>query len=127
MIDFDKAGGMFAPVALVSDYCVVQMIAWMNREALAKTVDTGEAHYWSRSRGKPARLEKIDEFTLRIAFDDHPIEPGRIEEARLLFARPWQFLLGVVKPDGFPPTSGIEVAQSIQVGDTMTSVSVSEA
>jgi phosphoribosyl-AMP cyclohydrolase len=25
-------------------------LAWMNRESLAKTVATGEAHYWSRSR-----------------------------------------------------------------------------
>jgi phosphoribosyl-AMP cyclohydrolase len=28
----------------------VLMLAWMNREALALTVGTGEAHYWSRSR-----------------------------------------------------------------------------
>ena len=28
----------------------VLTLAWMNREALQKTVDTGEAHYWSRSR-----------------------------------------------------------------------------
>jgi phosphoribosyl-AMP cyclohydrolase len=30
----------------------VLMFAWMNREALQKTQATGEAHYWSRSRGK---------------------------------------------------------------------------
>ncbi|MDB5903094.1 MAG: hisI [Betaproteobacteria bacterium] len=30
----------------------VLTLAWMNREALRKTVDTGEAHYWSRSRAK---------------------------------------------------------------------------
>lgn len=30
----------------------VLMFAWMNREALAKTAETGEAVYWSRSRGK---------------------------------------------------------------------------
>jgi len=30
----------------------VLMFAWMNRESLAKTRETGEAHYWSRSRGK---------------------------------------------------------------------------
>ena len=30
----------------------VLMFAWMNREALQKTQQTGEAHYWSRSRGK---------------------------------------------------------------------------
>jgi len=28
----------------------VLMLAWMNREALEKTAQTGEAHYWSRSR-----------------------------------------------------------------------------
>jgi len=28
----------------------VLMVAWMNREALDKTVETGLAHYWSRSR-----------------------------------------------------------------------------
>lgn len=30
----------------------VLMFAWMNREALAKTVEIGEAVYWSRSRKK---------------------------------------------------------------------------
>lgn len=30
----------------------VLTVAWMNREALKKTVQTGEAHYWSRSRKK---------------------------------------------------------------------------
>ena len=30
----------------------VLTLAWMNREALKKTVETGEVHYWSRSRRK---------------------------------------------------------------------------
>jgi phosphoribosyl-AMP cyclohydrolase len=30
----------------------VLMFAWMNREALQRTADTSEAHYWSRSRKK---------------------------------------------------------------------------
>ena len=30
----------------------VLTLAWMNREALARTAKTGFAHYWSRSRGK---------------------------------------------------------------------------
>ena len=30
----------------------VLTVAWMNREALARTAQTGEAHYWSRSRRK---------------------------------------------------------------------------
>ncbi|MBV9674356.1 MAG: phosphoribosyl-AMP cyclohydrolase [Verrucomicrobia bacterium] len=30
----------------------VLMMAWMNRESLAKTLDTGYMHFWSRSRAK---------------------------------------------------------------------------
>jgi phosphoribosyl-AMP cyclohydrolase len=30
----------------------VLTLAWMNREALARTAETGEVHYWSRSRRK---------------------------------------------------------------------------
>jgi phosphoribosyl-AMP cyclohydrolase len=30
----------------------VLTVAWMNREALDRTVQTGEAHYWSRSRSR---------------------------------------------------------------------------
>jgi phosphoribosyl-AMP cyclohydrolase len=30
----------------------VLMLAWMNRHALQKTLDTGRAVYWSRSRGR---------------------------------------------------------------------------
>ncbi len=30
----------------------VLMFAWLNEEALAKCMETGQMHYWSRSRGK---------------------------------------------------------------------------
>jgi len=30
----------------------VLMVAWMNAEAIERTIETGEAHYWSRSRKK---------------------------------------------------------------------------
>jgi phosphoribosyl-AMP cyclohydrolase len=30
----------------------VLTLAWMNRESLARTVATGEAHFWSRSRNR---------------------------------------------------------------------------
>ncbi len=30
----------------------VLMVAYLNREALAATLDTGQAHFWSRSRGE---------------------------------------------------------------------------
>jgi phosphoribosyl-AMP cyclohydrolase / phosphoribosyl-ATP pyrophosphohydrolase len=30
----------------------VLMVAWMNREAIERTLATGEVHYWSRSRAE---------------------------------------------------------------------------
>ncbi|MBD2461179.1 bifunctional phosphoribosyl-AMP cyclohydrolase/phosphoribosyl-ATP diphosphatase HisIE [Oscillatoria sp. FACHB-1407] len=40
--------------AIVQDYLdgTVLMMAWMNRESLQKTLDTGETWFWSRSRGE---------------------------------------------------------------------------
>lgn len=38
--------------AVVQDAATLQvlMVAWMNAEALRRTQETGEAHFWSRSR-----------------------------------------------------------------------------
>src|SRR3954447_19434000 len=40
--------------AIVQDHATgeVLMMAWMNREAVAKTVETGQTHFYSRSRRK---------------------------------------------------------------------------
>ena len=46
---FDAAG-LIAAVATHADTGEVLMLAWMNAEALRRTLDTGEAHYFSRSR-----------------------------------------------------------------------------
>jgi phosphoribosyl-AMP cyclohydrolase len=46
------AKGLIAAVATHADSGEVLMLAWMNAEALARTLDTGEAHYFSRSRGE---------------------------------------------------------------------------
>ena len=37
----------------------VLTVAWMNREALGRTVQSGEAHYWSRSRRKLWRKGEV--------------------------------------------------------------------
>jgi phosphoribosyl-AMP cyclohydrolase len=44
--------GLVAAIAQDAATGKVLTLAWMNREALARTVETGEAHYWSRSRGR---------------------------------------------------------------------------
>jgi phosphoribosyl-AMP cyclohydrolase len=46
------ANGLVPAIAQETGSGRVLNLAWMNREALAKTAETGEAHYWSRSRGK---------------------------------------------------------------------------
>ncbi len=40
--------------AIIQDHATGQvlMMAWMNRESLAKTVETGKTHFFSRSRNK---------------------------------------------------------------------------
>ncbi len=42
--------GLIPAVAQDADSREVLMLAWMNREALARTLDEGYACYWSRSR-----------------------------------------------------------------------------
>ena len=46
---FDAAG-LIAAIATHADTGEVLMFAWMNAEALSKTLETGEAWYFSRSR-----------------------------------------------------------------------------
>ena len=46
------ADGLVPAIAQETDSGRVLSLAWMNREALQRTVETGEAHYWSRSRNR---------------------------------------------------------------------------
>ena len=45
-----NAEGLAPAIAQDATTGEVLMLAWMNRESLARTVETGEAVYWSRSR-----------------------------------------------------------------------------
>jgi phosphoribosyl-AMP cyclohydrolase len=44
------ANGLIVCVTTSADTGAVLMVAWMNEEALRLTLETGVAHYWSRSR-----------------------------------------------------------------------------
>ncbi|GKQ59772.1 phosphoribosyl-AMP cyclohydrolase [Sphaerotilus sulfidivorans] len=46
------ADGLVPVIAQEKDSGDVLMFAWMNREALARTAELGEAVYWSRSRNR---------------------------------------------------------------------------
>lgn len=44
--------GLVPVIAQQCDTNEVLMLAWMDAAALARTIETGEATYWSRSRGE---------------------------------------------------------------------------
>ena len=75
--DFDKAGGLVPAVAQDAATGEILMLAYMNRESFAKTLATGEAHYWSRSRrelwhkggGRSGRVQKVREMRLDCDLD----------------------------------------------------------
>jgi phosphoribosyl-AMP cyclohydrolase len=48
--DFDKGGGLIPAVAQDAETGEILMLAYMNRQSYQKTLETGEVHYWSRSR-----------------------------------------------------------------------------
>jgi phosphoribosyl-ATP pyrophosphohydrolase/phosphoribosyl-AMP cyclohydrolase len=50
-LDFDKGGGLVTVVTQDAVTGAVLMVAHMDREALEKTLATGEMHYRSRTRG----------------------------------------------------------------------------
>ena len=49
-LDFSKTNGLLPAIAQEHSSGKVLMLAYINREAWEKTLATGEAHYWSRSR-----------------------------------------------------------------------------
>src|SRR6185295_5861361 len=62
---FDSAG-LVTAVVTDSKSGDVLMVAHMNAEALRKTIDTGEAHYFSRSRNKLWRKGESSGHTQRV-------------------------------------------------------------
>ncbi len=65
------ADGLVPAIAQDAGDGAVLMVAWMNREALKRTVETNEAVYWSRSRKKlwhkgeeSGHIQKVKEIRL---------------------------------------------------------------
>lgn len=52
MLDFPRAGGLVPAIVQDHDTGEVLMLAYMNQEAWNRTLATGRAHFWSRSRKK---------------------------------------------------------------------------
>jgi phosphoribosyl-AMP cyclohydrolase len=64
-LNFD-GDGLLAAIAQQFDTGEVLMLAWMNREAVAATLRSGEAHYWSRARGRLWRKGETSGQTQRL-------------------------------------------------------------
>ena len=69
-VKFDEKG-LVPAVVQDADTGSVLMVAYMNREAFEKTVGTGLAHYWSRSRqelwkkgGTSGNVQKVESIRL---------------------------------------------------------------
>jgi phosphoribosyl-AMP cyclohydrolase len=52
MLDFAKSGGLVPAIVQEDESSEVLMLAYMNEEAWEKTLASGKAHFWSRSRQK---------------------------------------------------------------------------
>ena len=50
-VDFQKGQGLVVAIAQDASSGEILMIAHMNEESLRRTLETGEAVYWSRTRG----------------------------------------------------------------------------
>ncbi|HEY5080938.1 MAG TPA: phosphoribosyl-AMP cyclohydrolase [Bauldia sp.] len=61
------ADGLVTAVAVDADRGDVLMVAHMNAEALARTIETGDAWFWSRSRRQLWRKGEESGNTLRVA------------------------------------------------------------
>ena len=48
--DFAKSGGLLPAIVQCASSGEVLMLAYMNEESYRKTLETGDAHFWSRSR-----------------------------------------------------------------------------
>lgn len=58
--------GLITAVVQDAETLQVLMVAWMNEEALRLTLSTGEAHFWSRSRGALWRKGDTSGNTMRV-------------------------------------------------------------
>lgn len=74
--DFDKGGGLVPVITQNSTDGKVLMLAYMNKEAWKKTLETGEAYYYSRSRntlwhkgGTSGHTQKVKEIMLDCDLD----------------------------------------------------------
>lgn len=69
--DFAKGKGLIPAIAQDAASGEILMMAYMNEQSLARTMETGEAYYWSRSRqelwhkgGTSGHVQRVKEIRL---------------------------------------------------------------
>jgi phosphoribosyl-AMP cyclohydrolase len=65
-LDFKKGNGLIPVVVQDFQSKKLLMLAYTNKEALEKTLNTGYAHYWSRSRNKLWKKGETSGYTQKI-------------------------------------------------------------
>ena len=75
-LDFDKMGGLLPAIVQDATSLEVLMLAFMNREAWERTLATGEAHFFSRTRnriwhkgGTSGNVQRVKEIYLDCDWD----------------------------------------------------------
>jgi len=75
-LDFKKGNGLIPVIVQDFNSKKILMLAYTNMEALEKTLNTGYAHYWSRSRNKlwkkgetSGKMQKIRSISADCDFD----------------------------------------------------------
>ncbi len=68
MLNFDKAGGLIPAIAQDHETGEILMLAYISPESWQRSLETGQVHYWSRSRreiwhkgGTSGHVQKIRE------------------------------------------------------------------
>ena len=73
-----NSDGLVPAIAQDADSLRVLTLAWMNRDALALTAASGEAHYWSRSRARMWRKGESSGHVQRIREIRHDCDSDAI-------------------------------------------------
>ncbi len=87
-LDFKKQDGLVPVIAQDYETMEVLMVAYMNEESYKLTLDTGIAHYWSRSRNKlwkkgesSGNLQEVKEIRVDCDNDTLVIKVNQIGDA----------------------------------------------
>ncbi len=102
-LDFSKLGGLVPAVVQDAATGEVLMVAFMNQDAWERTLQTGEAHYYSRSRhtlwhkgGTSGHVQRVKEIYLDCDADTVLLKVEQVGGAachtgyRSCFYRRWQ-------------------------------------